>query len=59
MSVQGYVIEHDGSYAGHALSLGERFIFHAVRDDLSGLDERCFDTIEALHTAVKAALAEE
>ena len=52
MSVQGYVIEHEGSYAGHALSLGERFIFHAARDDLSDLDERCFDTIEALQAAV-------
>ena len=59
MSVQSHLIEHDGSYAGHALSLGERFIFHAARDDLSDLDERCFDTIEVLHAAVKAALAEE
>ncbi len=59
MSVQGYVIEHEGSYAGHALSLGKRFIFHTVRDDLSDLDERCFDTIEALQAAVNEALAEE
>ena len=59
MSVQGYVIEHEGSYAGHALSLGERFIFHAARDDLFNLDERCFDTIEALQAAVNEALAEE
>ncbi len=59
MSVQSHLIEHDGSYAGHALSLGERFIFHAARDDLSNLDERCFDTIEALQAAVNEALAEE
>ncbi len=59
MSVQSHLIEHDGSYAGHALSLGERFIFHAARDDLSNLDERCFDTIASLQAAVKAALAEK
>ena len=58
MSVQGHLIEHDGSYAGHAVSLGERFIFHAARKDLSDLDEGRFETVEAVQAAVDAALGE-
>ncbi len=57
MSVQSYLIEHNGRYVGHALTLGTRLIFHAARDDLSSLDEACFDSLEKLQAAVADALA--
>ena len=59
MSVQSYLIEHEGCYAGHALTLGTRFMFHTPREELSGLDETCFNSIEALQAAVADALAND
>ncbi len=56
MSVRSYLIEHDGDYAGHALTLGNRFTFYSPREDLSELDRAYFNSIEALRMAVAEAL---
>lgn len=56
LSVQSYLIEHEGSYVGHALTLGTRFMFHSPREELCDLDETCFDSIETLRAAVAMAL---
>ena len=59
LSVQSYLIEHEGSYVGHALTLGTRFMFHSPREELRDLDETCFDSIETLRAAVAMALNDE
>ncbi len=59
LPVQSYLIEHEGDYAGHALTLGTRFMFHTPREELSDLDETCFNSIEALCAAVATALDQE
>ena len=58
MAVQSYLIEHNGCYAGHALSLGARFMFHTPLKELSDLDEQCFNTVEAIQAAVDRVLDE-
>ncbi len=58
MAVQSFLIEHDGSYAGHALSLGARFTFHTPRQDLSDLDDKYFVTVEDIQAAVNRILDE-
>ena len=58
MSVQSFLIEHDGSYVGHALSLGNRYMFHTQEKQLTDLDEACFETIAELEAAVAYVLAD-
>ena len=56
MSVQHYDIRIDGEFAGHAISLGARYIFYTARDDLRDLDGRRFETLDAVRRAVSAKL---
>ncbi len=58
MSVQSFLIEHDGAYVGHAMSLGTRYTFHTQDAQLTDLDEGCFETMAELEAAVAHAFAE-
>ena len=56
MAVHSILIEHNGVYAGHALSLGDRFTFHTSVEELADLDEAYFGSIDALRQAVAQIL---
>ena len=52
MSVVSQLFEEGGQYAGHALSLGDRYVFHTRRSDLADLDGRLFSTLAAVRLAL-------
>ena len=57
MSITSYVIEHDGEYVGHAITLGQRVQFYTANRRLGPLNEARFESLEALQEAVTRALA--
>ncbi len=54
MSVVSQLFEEGEHYAGHALSLGDRYVFHTKRSDLAELDGRLFSTLAAVRLAIDA-----
>ncbi len=56
MPILSYPIEIEGRVVGHAMTLGERFSFHAGHMSLGGLDGRNFGSLEELRLAVDQQL---
>ena len=54
MTCVSYLVEEAGQVAGHALSLGNSYVFHTQRSDLAELDGRLFSTLADVRMAVDA-----
>ncbi len=54
MSVVGHPIEDSGLYAGHAVSLGDCYVFYTKRSDLKELDGRRFKTLAEIYRSIEA-----
>ena len=55
MSVVSYLFEQGVQYAGHALSLGHRYVFYSQNPDLSDLDGQMFNELSEVRDAISGS----
>ena len=56
MGAAQHTIQIDGKLVGHAISLDACYVFYAAEQQLKDLDDRRFDSVEAVKIAVTHAL---
>ncbi len=56
MAAAQHAIQINGKLVGHAISLDARYVFYAAERQLNHLDDRRFDSVEAVRVAVTHAL---